>query len=187
MFTSLHPPVQLCRGDGRTEVAFPPDQGSPKRPTKMIADSIELELVRLLGSRELQLYLSPKNQTTKGIRQLQFNCFGCNFCGALWSSPFRKTSLHPPVQKCRGDGRTEVAFPPDQGSPKRPTKMTADAFELELARPLGIGSFSCICFQNLRLPKGLGNSNSIASAVIFVALFGQLPKGRQALSPSSMS
>jgi hypothetical protein len=118
----------------------------------MTADAIELELARSLGSRELQLCLLPKNQTTKGPCQLQFDCVICNFCGALWSTPVRKTCLHPPIsnkvlfpssqvsnQKCRGDGRTEVAFPPDQGSPKRPTKMTVDAIELELAMPFGTG------------------------------------------------
>jgi len=54
-------------------VAFPPDKSSPKRPTKMTADAIELELARPLGSRELQLYLLPKNHTAKEPRQLQFN------------------------------------------------------------------------------------------------------------------
>jgi hypothetical protein len=118
----------------------------------MTADAIELKLARPLGSRELQLYLLPKNLTTKGPRQLQFDCVVCNFCGALWSTPVRKTSLYPSVlcpnkvlhpwsqvfnQKCRGDRRAEVAFPPDQGSPKSATKRTADAIELELASPWG--------------------------------------------------
>jgi hypothetical protein len=97
----------------------------------MTADTIELELARPLGSRKHQLYLLPKSQTNKEPQQLQYDCVGCNFCGALWSSPVRKTSLHPPVlchnkvlrarsqvfnQKGRGDGRTEVAFPLDQDS-----------------------------------------------------------------------
>ncbi len=118
----------------------------------MTADAIKLELARPLGSWEFQLYLLPKNQTAKGPRQLQFNCVSCNFCGALQSAPVRKTSLHPSVlcpnkvlhpwsqvfnQKCRGDRRAEVAFHPDQGSPKSATKRTADAIELELARPWG--------------------------------------------------
>ena len=131
----------------------------------MTADAIKLELARPLGSWEFQLYLLPKNQTAKGPWQLQFDCVGCNFGGALWSAPVRKTSLHPPVQKCRGDRRTEVAFPSDQGSPKRPTKMTADAIELELARPLGSEELQLYLLPKIRLPKGLGKSSSIVSLV----------------------
>jgi hypothetical protein len=53
--------------------------------------------------------------------------------------------------------------------------------------PWVAGSFSCICFQNLRLPKGLGNSSSIASAVILVELFGQLRSGRHASIPQYLT
>jgi hypothetical protein len=59
----------------------------------MTADAIELELWKPLGS----FSWFQKNQTTKGPPQLQFNCVGCHFCGALWPTPVRKTSLRPPV------------------------------------------------------------------------------------------
>jgi hypothetical protein len=60
--------------------------------------------------------------------------------------------------------------------------MTAEAIELELGRPLGSLSW----FQKkIRLPNGLPNFSSIASAVIFVALSGPPRSGRQASVPQS--
>jgi hypothetical protein len=57
--------------------------------------------------------------------------------------------------------------------------MTADAIELELGRPFG----SLIFFWNqLKLPKGLPNSSSIVSAVIFAGPWGEPRSGEKATS-----
>ncbi len=71
---------------------------------------------------------------------------------------------------------------PDQSWPKRSTKITADAIELELLRLFGSLIYGRKYSWSSPVPKGIANSSSIASTVIFVGLLGEPWSGGKATS-----